>query len=135
MIQGSWQFYLKLRVLSKFLYLSFSLVKMALVGLLGLVRRWPISLGDCRRIAAKSLNNVYTMDLGKNIYTAIVREIVTLVVATIADPASTGSASALLLMPGWNTGPSLQVSTLILSILVIVSSLNNLQIWILSYNG
>ncbi|KAL5987462.1 D-aminoacyl-tRNA deacylase [Asimina triloba] len=33
---------------------------------------------------------------------------VTLVVATTADPASIGPASALLAMPGWNTGPSVQ---------------------------
>ncbi|RRT74596.1 hypothetical protein B296_00026230 [Ensete ventricosum] len=34
---------------------------------------------------------------------------VTLVVATTADPASVGPASAFLAMPGWNPGPSIAV--------------------------
>ncbi|GKU95104.1 hypothetical protein SLEP1_g8506 [Rubroshorea leprosula] len=36
------------------------------------------------------------------------RTMVTLVVATTADPASIGSAASLLAMPGWQPGPSLQ---------------------------
>ncbi|KAK9278006.1 hypothetical protein L1049_027563 [Liquidambar formosana] len=39
---------------------------------------------------------------------AYIREMVTLVVATTTDPASIGPASALLAMPGWHPGPSVQ---------------------------
>ncbi|RRT52064.1 hypothetical protein B296_00022610 [Ensete ventricosum] len=40
-----------------------------------------------------------------------VAAMVTLVVATTADPASVGPASAFLAMPGWNPGPSIAVSS------------------------
>lgn len=39
-------------------------------------------------------------------------DMVTLLVATSADPASIGPASSLLAMPGWHPGPSLQVQSI-----------------------
>lgn len=41
------------------------------------------------------------------------QRMVSLVVATTADPASIGPAAALLAMPGWQPGPSLQVTHII----------------------
>ncbi|KAG8388788.1 hypothetical protein BUALT_Bualt02G0161600 [Buddleja alternifolia] len=69
---------------------------MSRVGFLHLVRARGqfIALGCRSRII---LNGRYS-----------IREMVTLVVATAVDPASIGPASALLSMPGWHPGPSLQ---------------------------
>ncbi|XP_011086913.1 D-aminoacyl-tRNA deacylase isoform X2 [Sesamum indicum] len=80
---------------------------MTLVGLLARVRL--IDFGHCRRAAATRFNSGYIANSsGKNTYTTSIREMVTLVVATTVDPASVGPASALLSMPGWQPGPSLQ---------------------------
>ncbi|KAL0364431.1 UNVERIFIED_CONTAM: D-aminoacyl-tRNA deacylase [Sesamum angustifolium] len=80
---------------------------MTLVGLLARVRL--IDFGHCRRTAATRFNRGYIANYsGKSTYTTSIREMVTLVVATTVDPASIGPASALLSMPGWQPGPSLQ---------------------------
>ena len=50
---------------------------------------------------------------------------VTLVVATTADPASVGPASALLAMPGWHLGPSLEALTILISTLALILSQNS----------
>ncbi|KAL0335866.1 UNVERIFIED_CONTAM: D-aminoacyl-tRNA deacylase [Sesamum radiatum] len=83
---------------------------MTLVGLLARVSL--IDFGHCRRTAATRFNRGYIANYrGKSTYTTSIREMVTLVVATTVDPASIGPASALLSMPGWQPGPSLQLST------------------------
>ncbi|KAL0357660.1 UNVERIFIED_CONTAM: D-aminoacyl-tRNA deacylase [Sesamum calycinum] len=80
---------------------------MTLVGLLARVSL--IDFGHCRRTAATRFNRGYIANYrGKSTYTTSIREMVTLVVATTVDPASIGPASALLSMPGWQPGPSLQ---------------------------
>lgn len=53
--------------------------------------------------------HIQTSAHGRRTYTLRER-MVTLVVATTTDPASIGPAAALLAMPGWQPGPSFQVT-------------------------
>lgn len=103
----------KIFLVTNTIIIVFNCEKMTFIGRLLVSVRGRVTItGRC------GINCGFIADLRRNSYTSVVREMVTLVVATAVDPASIGPAAALLSMPGWHPGPSFQVFILIIAIVI-----------------